>query len=356
MSNRTIPRVSVVMAAHNVGPYVEAAVNGILRQTYADFELIVIDDGSTDDTWEVLTRLAAQDGRICLERNRVNLGISATRNRGTAIARGELLAIVDADDISLPYRLEKQVAYLDEHPEIGVVGGQLLTFLEKEGEFLPASALFALTPGHAAWHLHFARPVMHPTAMLRRSLLIKVGGYRPEYVIAGDCDLWQRLGRHTKMANLPDILIHYRRHDSNITLRLQQSQEEVASIAQAAIEATLGTPIAREEVMQMLCLRDTEPQRAAAICRRLFDLANSFLASTPLTPEERRLVRRDAAHSMMRIVRRHRVLSRGALRGLVYVARLDMPTAARWVLHIFQRSAQHRFSTGLKRAGLGSPS
>src|SRR5690606_16968243 len=141
-----------------------------------------------------------------------------TRNRGTELARGEFIAVMDSDDISLPDRLEKQVAYLDSHPSVGVVGGAFRSLQGKE-EILSTVRSFPLTPGLCAWFMHFSPSACHGASMLRRSLLVEVGGYRPEYMVAVDYDLWERLSHYTWFANIADVVLFYRRHDSSISIR-----------------------------------------------------------------------------------------------------------------------------------------
>lgn len=348
------PRVSVVMAAYNVALYIEQAVTSILQQTYTDFELIVIDDGSTDGTWEVLERLASQDARIRLARNLENMGISHTRNRLTEMARGDLIAVMDSDDWCLLDRLEKQVTYLDQYPEVGVVGGQILYYWEKDGKYSPSYPLFALTPGHAAWTLHFSRPVLHPTVMMRRSLLVDIEGYRPEFDVAHDCDLWQRLSHHTKFANLPDIVVYYRRHESNITRRRRnQGYEQAASIAQRSIEATLGTHVPLEDMMCLMRMYDAEPRQIGGLSRRMCQLVRRFGQTTPVTPDEWRLVKHDAATTILWMARRQTPWSRHGAPAFCYAMRLDPVSALQWLDTTAKKSARYRLGF-VRPQGAGS--
>src|SRR5438105_464155 len=122
MSN---PQVSIVMSVYNGQPFLEETVKSILSQTFTDYEFVIIDDSSVDDTWEVLTRYADHDQRLVLRRNERNMGVVLSLNRGLDLAKGKFIVRQDADDISLPQRIEKQVNYLEAHPECGLVGTDL---------------------------------------------------------------------------------------------------------------------------------------------------------------------------------------------------------------------------------------
>lgn len=312
------PRVSVVMPTYNVAAYVEAATESILQQTFTDFELIIIDDGSTDDTWAVLERLAAQDPRIRLERNSANRGISYSRNRGTELAYGEYIAVMDHDDISMPDRLEKQVAYLDAHPEVGVVGGAL-RFLY--GETLGPVRTFPVTPGLIAWTMCFDIPAWHPTCMLRRCTLVAVGGYSLEYVVSNDHDLWFRISRQTRLANLPDIMLHYRRHNGNFSGRANpQLKHETLNIAQRAIEAEIGAQLTLSEVRRLLYGVRSPSVHTANMANILRRLAYHMRAKYQLTSEEWTTVLQGAASSMLTILR-HRPDNLDTVASVAYAVR-----------------------------------
>ena len=122
--NSGIPQVSVIMPVYNGGRYLREAVDSILNQTFREFEFIIIDDGSTDDTWSVLTDYAAHDSQVRLIQNEANIGLTRSLNKGLAVSRAALIARQDADDISMPERLARQIAFLEMHPEVGLLGTQ----------------------------------------------------------------------------------------------------------------------------------------------------------------------------------------------------------------------------------------
>jgi glycosyltransferase involved in cell wall biosynthesis len=233
------PKVSVLMAAYNVAAYIDEAIEAIRAQTFSDFEMIVIDDGSTDDTAARIEPHAKADGRIRLVRQ-ANAGIPATRNKLVELARGEYLAVVDSDDVSTPTRLEQQARYLDEHPDCVAVSGTLM-LIDPEGQELtkwdaPAdheSIEKILLSGNGA-------ALAHPAAMVRREAVLKAGGYRAGFPVAHDLDLFLRMARVGKLANLPDVMIKYRQHTGSICFRQPWKLADDAKRAVAAAAAARG--------------------------------------------------------------------------------------------------------------------
>lgn len=206
------PRVSVLMAAYNAAPYVQAAVDSILAQSFTDFELIVIEDGSSDDTPAILAQCAQRDARVRIL-NLPHVGLSTALNRGLELARGGLVARMDADDIARPARLAKQVAFMDQHPGVGLCGtwGELLG---------PRSRIiwrYAVSDAELRCRQLFETALLHSSVMMRPALVRAAGGYNPAYRAAEDFDLWVRLAEHTRMANLPEPLLLYRRHAAQVT-------------------------------------------------------------------------------------------------------------------------------------------
>jgi glycosyltransferase involved in cell wall biosynthesis len=221
----SIPPISVLLAVYNGGRYLRAAVDSILTQTLADFEFIIIDDGSTDGSSAVLAEYAAKDSRIRLV-SRPNKGLTATLNEGLALARGEFLARMDADDTALPPRFERQIAYLREHPECVLVGSRVM-LVDPEGlPIRPWCHQLEHTEIDAA-HLNRGWPVVHPAVMMRTDAVRKVGAYRDQYNTLEDLDLFLRLAEVGKLANLPEILLHYRQHFDSVTHKKFEQQRKL---------------------------------------------------------------------------------------------------------------------------------
>lgn len=199
------PRVSVVMTLYNKGAFVEEAIRSVLNGTYADFELLVVDDASTDEGPAIVQGIA--DARIRWLPAERNQGRAASAQRGYDAARGEFIAILDADDLALPERLAMQVAFLDAHPEVGVVGSAAQCFGASQ-ELLT----WPLTDAECRGRLLFTDPVLYGSALFRAPLL-KVGGTRAraDWTLPGEDYLMMLdLSRRTRFANLKEPLLRYR--------------------------------------------------------------------------------------------------------------------------------------------------
>ncbi len=215
--------VSVVLPVYNAAPYLSEAIQSILNQTYQNFELIIIDDASTDNSWAIITQFAQQDKRIRTLRNERNLKLSKTLNRGIEHASGVYIARMDADDISLPDRLEKQVAYMDMHPEVGISGGSM-EIMHAAGDVF-AKRTYHLNDQDIRSHIFRYSPYSHPLIIMRKTILDKVGGYRDEYNPAEDYELYFRIGAVSKFGNLSDTLLKYRVVDKSMTTGSTKNME-----------------------------------------------------------------------------------------------------------------------------------
>lgn len=196
------PAVSVLMAVHNGAPWVGEAVESTLAQTAGDLELIVIDDGSTDATPELLSTI--RDVRLRVERQ-ARVGLTRSLNRALRLASAPLVARMDADDVALPERLERQLAFLDAHPDVGLLGTGCHE-ISPSGEVLRT-----ITPpgddGAIRRALIRRNPFVHSSVMMRREALEAAGGYDEGLPVAQDYDLWVRMSRVTRLANLPEPLV-----------------------------------------------------------------------------------------------------------------------------------------------------
>jgi len=209
------PKVTVLMPVYNGEKYLRDAVESILNQTFTDFEFLIINDGSTDGSAGIINSYC--DPRICLVNNETNLKLVASLNKGLGLARGEYIARMDCDDISLPDRLAKQVAFMDAFPEYGLCGTNMM--ITDMGGNLISSQCWPETPVPLEWTLLWENPVAHPTVMLRTRTLQEFNlNYRD--VPSEDLDLWCRLVLRAKIARLPEVLLHYRFHsDSAFNLK-----------------------------------------------------------------------------------------------------------------------------------------
>lgn len=206
--NKTHPSVTVVLPAHNAERYMALALESILEQTFQDFECIVIDDCSSDGTWGIIEEFARKDNRIVPLRNEVNLKMSKTLNKGIEQARGKYIARMDADDWSYPDRLQSQFSFLEAHPEVGICGG-IMEVCDAELR-VTGRRKYALTDADIRKKMFYFSPFSHPLVMIRKSILDQVGYYEGAYNPAEDYDLYFRLGKKSKFANLNKVLLKYR--------------------------------------------------------------------------------------------------------------------------------------------------
>ena len=235
----TAPRVSVVIGAWNGERFLRPAIESILNQTFRDFELIVIDDCSTDSTPQSLREF--KDDRVRVVRNERNLGIAETTNKGIAAARGEYIALQDHDDLSWPTRFECQVAFLNSHPQVGMVGSSC-NVMDEAGRLVPHWPV-EYEDENLRWALLWRCPFFHTSVMLRRSAIQEVGGYSsdPKYRFAEDYEFMSRVALRHAVANIPQLLGCWRMHKTSASeLNASQQAAAVRSISQRNICHLLG--------------------------------------------------------------------------------------------------------------------
>ena len=227
------PQISVVMAVRDGERWLPGAIASIQRQTLSQFELIIIDDGSTDQTPHIIDAQFRSDPRI-IAIHQDRLGLVAALNRGLAASRGQFIARLDADDIAQPQRLARQLEYLERHPEIGLLG----TWAHKINEQGLVVGTLTPPPGTKALLALLARtnPFLHSSIMMRKTVLERVGFYRTAFAGAEDYDLWIRMSEISDIANMPEYLIQYRIHSDSISHTARVRQLFSSRLAQQAAE------------------------------------------------------------------------------------------------------------------------
>jgi glycosyltransferase involved in cell wall biosynthesis len=240
-----MPRVSVVMPAYNAVHFIGQAVASVFSQTFDDFELIVVNDGSNDDTLDILADY--QDERLHVLHNDIRVGIATSLNRGIAVATGDYIARMDADDITLPTRFAQQVALLDAHPTIGFVATAHRN-ITHDGQLYPMPTMPDKTALSMHWTLLWTAGVAHDSVMLRRSLFGRNGiWYDPACEGAEDFDLWARLLHHVEPAFIAQPLLHVRVHpQSSSRTRLLMSRQAHERIMRRELTAFLGRHVSPE--------------------------------------------------------------------------------------------------------------
>jgi glycosyltransferase involved in cell wall biosynthesis len=220
-------KISVVIPVHNGEQYLAQAIESVLAQTHRDLELLVIDDGSTDGSRAIMEHYARGDARIRIL-SQANRGVSAAGNRGFEEARGEWVARLDADDLFLPDKLERQIAFIRQHPDVRIVGtlgyfinraGKVIGLVSTDGPFTRAQ--FEKMAGRG-------EPVffVHSSTLMHRETVLAVGGYREQFVQAEDVDLWLRMAEKGHLLlKMPEPLLLYRLHGESLTMKRNAEQK-----------------------------------------------------------------------------------------------------------------------------------
>lgn len=255
------PAVSVIMAVYNEAEHLPATLESIRQQTFTDYELIIIDDGSTDKTWQIVESL--ERPRLRTHRNLPNRGQTASLNLALTLSSGKYIARHDAEDSSDPTRFEKQVRYLDRHPDVALVGS-LVDWVDSTGSSIRH---FEYPTEHddIVERLKTKNSFGHGAVMFRREALGKVGAYREEFQLAQDYELWLRLSEKFKVANLPETL--YR-------MRFSTRMSSVARNAEQNAYAALARQLAAER--REAGGEETDLEASAEALRQKYERANPF--------------------------------------------------------------------------------
>lgn len=226
--------ISVIMTVYNSTAYLPEAIVSLLGQTFTDFELIIVNDGSTDNSLGIIEKFVSQDSRIRLINNEINLKPALARNQALAIARGEYIAVLDSDDIALPHRLALQKKYLDTHPETVLVGCAA-EIIDTAGKILgyrkPAIDYLRLK-----FELMLKNPIIHSGVMFRKAAPLELGGYNNRYLHSEDYKLYSELVKTSQITNLPDILIKYRYSPAAISIMADSRQIQLEHALEISYE------------------------------------------------------------------------------------------------------------------------
>ena len=230
------PLVSILMPVYNTAPYLKEAIDSILSQTFKDFELIVLNDCSPDNADEILDTY--NDTRIVRYKGERNMGLSNVLNAGMDMARGKYIARMDSDDISLPNRLEIQVKYMEEHPDIDLCSCGMKMFGAKDDVWIRDA-----DPEKVKVTALFFSPILHASSIWRKESFDRNGlRFRQEMVPAEDYDMWCRaLSKGLKLVNLPNVLYRYRIHPSQATTHTEKSRLKCREIQQEYMKDVLPT-------------------------------------------------------------------------------------------------------------------
>ena len=253
-------RVTVLMPAYNPGKYLPEAIESILAQTYNDFEFLIINDGSTDNTLNIIK--SYKDPRIRII-SRENKGLIDTLNEGIDAAQGDLIARMDADDICFPERLEKQVRFFNEHPDHVLVGAEA-NVVDKDGRFLFKLIPIGYTHDEIAAGVALKCPFNHPSVMYRKEAVIKAGYYPKSALTFEDHLLWKKMLTVGKVANMHEVLVNYRFNPESVTIDEKWRGKRFIEIRRKAIQDGYVTEEDGRELKEIISSQNFGAYRKAS--------------------------------------------------------------------------------------------
>lgn len=297
-----LPSISVLMAVYNGEKHLSEAIESILGQTLADFEFIIIEDGSSDKSLEIIS--SYNDSRIRLIKNQAQIGLAASLNKGVSIASGRYIARMDADDISNRDRLKKQYDFMETHPYIGVLGTEI-NIINEHGVFIKKTGK-PLRHFVIKWENLFSSSMYHPTVMLRTELL-KNHPYREDFKTSSeDHELWSRLLKLTRFANLNEPLLDYRLHASSATKN--RTREELTRSALVSIKNMSDYIQIKEKNERLIKKMRTNPDIAASDLVKTIilykNLASAYIQKENLNLFHAVLIRRSLIKIYWRLLKR----------------------------------------------------
>lgn len=359
------PAVSVVMSVLNGEDFLAEAIESILGQTLRDFEFVIIDDGSTDRTAEILSEYATRDRRVQVFRH-PNEGRAESLNWGTRLATGRYIARMDADDVALPHRLKDQAELMDARPELGLVGGAL-EFISRDRRSL-GTVRPPVEDSILRTDMRHCNPFYHPTVMMRKEVAVAAGGYRRALRDADDYDLFLRIAERSKMANLAHPILLYRIHSNQASitkmahqalcilagraaasLRRRGSPDPLWDVEEVTAELVQKLGISAEEIRQeamkehvywMPLLADADPDSALQLIHRLLELCSSGFPERS-TASRAWLTAASIHYKQRRLMRALASAGRGVLMQPVEAARVVKTAIARRADRFNMRRSNH---------------
>lgn len=271
------PKVSVLLAVHNDARFISATLDSILAQDFTDFELVLIDDASSDGTADIVKGVA--DPRIRYSRNGVNAGLAASLNRGLEMCEGEFIARIDGDDLCEPQRLTVQLQYLADHADLA--GCASWTTEIDENDAIIGALEPCADPDYVRWSLCHTNRLYHPSMMLRRAVFELSGRYDPDYLATEDYELWTRMiAGGARLGIVPRRLIRYRRRAGSITSTHVNHQRRVGSqIASRYISQLIGHPCDEPTVALMRSLMSWQQAGFEPITREQVKAVTSLMGA-----------------------------------------------------------------------------
>jgi hypothetical protein len=294
------PRVSVVIPAYNAEPFIHAAMTSILEQTFTDFELLIADDGSTDATVQIAKFFP--DPRVRVLESKINRGPAAAQNDGLRAARAEYIAILGADDLALPERLKRQVAFLDSYSDIALVGTAVY-LLSPDGSLTHAPV--PTDPIAVRWRLLFGNPIAAPAVMARRTVLIQSGCFDDSIRFGEDMELWGRIAAREKIAQIDEPLTQYRVHPKSLSRTMGETRKQwQIKIIKQNLERLSGIVVGDRVIESLAGLESDIPQTIVTEAfETVWKCARLFCASLARTARTRRFLLQEILSDLLRLAR-----------------------------------------------------
>ncbi len=326
------------MPVYNGAAHLDEAITSVLHQTFQDFEFIIVNDGSTDGTTAIVERYEKLDPRI-RSYHQPNRGMIAALNLGCRASRGKYIARMDADDVCFVRRLERQLAYIEARPQIGILGtwiSRIKTNGTPTGNWCPSANSNILK-----WHHFFGVCVCHPSVLMRREVLEKVNFYRWDALYADDRDLWLRASKITEFSNVPEILLKYRVWNESASQRHQNLLKDVqVKLLTSYIRNFLQSEFPVEAVAGLQRRQWADVRHIGLSSRLLQSLYQKFMAENNLTYSEKREISWDAAKRMASL----------AIQASRIDARASVPLFARAIQTDYRLLMPSALMKGLKRS------
>lgn len=333
MQRDNFPAVTVITTTYNGEPFLAAAVESVLAQTLENFEYIIVDDASSDDTPNISARYAAADKRIRLLRCEKNLGPGGALNKGLLAARAPYVAILDHDDLAYCDRLAHQAKFLDEHPAIGVVGSAV-DIIDESGQIINQDIRNS-EPAHVRWEMLFSCDVKHSSACIRRNLLKQVGGYSAAHRYITDYELFLRLLDKTEITNISYVLGAYRCNPAQTSYTCRSRQYGQVLLLQFSIyRRQFDIPVQLEDVDALYRGLRGIPLKSATQVRQavklLDELYSCYVKKVPSDPDTMDFIRQDCAYKTFTIAHCNRFIGDDLYFGIMGRARhLDPDISSR---------------------------
>lgn len=298
------PRVSVLTATHNSASFLDGTIRSVLDQTFGDFEYLIIDDASSDDSLQIAAQHARLDHRIRIIANQDRAGPAGALNLALHQAQGDYVAILDHDDLALPERLSRQVAFMDLNPDYGALGSAV-RHIDAEGR-TQRDQLYPTHPDATRWQLLFGASLLHSASIYRRQLVQGLGGYSRRHHYLCDYELLIRIAERACIGNLPEVLACYRRHErqtSAIHFRVQNGQMQLLQYALQTrwLGKRPNLAIFSATRQWMFGNIPVDPDIAHAVVDSFKQLFSDYVGLTPLEPEGRRVIALDCARLWARM-------------------------------------------------------